>query len=70
MAQATLEAARLTVAAKRYRLRESDVPLGAVTFSAGLSPAVPGELLGSVFGRADKLLYAAKDAGRNRMCAA
>ena len=66
-AQATLERARETVAAKRYRLRESDVPLGAVTFSAGLSHADANEPVGAVFGRADKLLYAAKDGGRNKV---
>ena len=66
-AQATLDRARETVSAKRYRLRESDVPLGAVTFSAGLSPADAGEPLGAVFGRADKLLYAAKEGGRNQV---
>ncbi|TPG51712.1 GGDEF domain-containing protein [Sphingomonas glacialis] len=66
-AHTTLESARLTVDAKRYRLRETDMPLGAVTFSAGLTPAETGELLGAVFGRADKLLYAAKDSGRNQV---
>ena len=66
-AQAILEVTRQTVAAKRYRLRETDVPLGAVTFSAGLSQAAAGELLGTVFGRADKLLYLAKDSGRNQL---
>jgi diguanylate cyclase len=64
-ALATLEMARGTVDAKRYRLRETDEPLGAVTFSAGLTQAAPGEQLGTVFGRADALLYAAKHAGRN-----
>ena len=66
----TLEKAREAVAAKRYRLRESDEPLGAVTFSAGLTAAQPGESLGTVFGRADALLYAAKDGGRNMLHAA
>ena len=63
----TLELARKAVAAKRYRLRESDQPLGAVTFSAGLTAAVAGECLGTVFGRADKLLYVAKHNGRNQL---
>ena len=66
-AHATLERARSTVAEKRYRLRESDEPLGAVTFSAGVTRAQPCEVLGAAFGRADKLLYAAKDAGRNQI---
>ncbi|MEG3145603.1 GGDEF domain-containing protein [Sphingomonas sp. RT2P30] len=69
-ALAILEKARVTVANKRYRLRESDEPLGAVTFSAGLTTAQPGENLGTVFGRADALLYAAKDGGRNLLRAA
>lgn len=66
-ALATLDDARRTVAAKRYRLRESDEPLGEVTFSAGLTCGSAGESLGTVFGRADALLYAAKHAGRNRL---
>ncbi len=66
----TLEKARIAVADKRYRLRESDEPLGAVTFSAGLTKAEPGESLGAVFGRADSLLYVAKDGGRNLLKAA
>lgn len=61
----TLEKAREAVAGKRFRLRDTDEPLGAVTFSAGLTAAQPGEILGTVFGRADALLYAAKNGGRN-----
>lgn len=66
-ALATLDVAREAVAAKRYRLRESDAPLGAVTFSAGLTEAKSDEHLGTAFGRADRLLYAAKDGGRNQL---
>ena len=69
-AEATLNRAREIVGAKRYRLRESDEPLGAVTFSAGLTDAVPGESLGTTFGRADRLLYAAKAGGRNQILSA
>ncbi|OYX39506.1 MAG: GGDEF domain-containing protein [Sphingomonas sp. 32-62-10] len=63
--QDMLESARQLVAKKRYRLRESDEPLGEVTFSAGLTAASSGEDVGDVFVRADGLLYAAKADGRN-----
>ena len=62
-----LDTARVKVATKRYRLRESDAPLGEITFSAGISVAMPGDGLSTVFHRADRLLYAAKTAGRNRL---
>jgi len=64
-ALSTLEGARQAVGAKRYRLRETDAPLGAVTFSAGLTKVEPDDSMGSAMGRADKLLYAAKEDGRN-----
>jgi diguanylate cyclase len=64
-ARTTLDTARATVATKRYRLRETDAPLGEITFSAGLAAAEPGDGLSTVFHRADRLLYAAKTAGRN-----
>lgn len=61
----TLEHARVTVQAKRYKLRDTDAPLGEITFSAGLTPVEPGEMHQTAFHRADRLLYAAKSAGRN-----
>jgi len=64
-ARATLERARTAVEAKRYKLRESDEPLGAVTLSAGLAPAQHGDSARAVFQRADALLYKAKADGRN-----
>lgn len=60
-----LDTARVAVAAKRYRLRENDAPLGEITFSAGLTAAEQGDGFGTVFHRADQLCYAAKNAGRN-----
>lgn len=66
-ARDTLDAAREIVAAKRYRLRETDTPLGAVTFSGGVSAWRGEEVLGSVMGRADRLLYCAKNGGRNQI---
>ncbi|WP_255586832.1 GGDEF domain-containing protein [Hephaestia mangrovi] len=64
-ALALLDRARAAVAGKRYRLRETNAPLGAITFSAGVTAAAPGEPLTDVFERADRLLYAAKADGRN-----
>ncbi|UYY57483.1 GGDEF domain-containing protein [Sphingomonas sp. S2-65] len=66
-ARALMETARTTVSTKRYRLRETDAPLGEITFSAGLTCAENTERLGTAFHRADRLLYAAKSAGRNRL---
>ncbi len=64
-ARVTLDTARATIAAKQYRLRESDAPLGEITFSAGLTASGGGDSYQSAFQRADRLLYAAKTAGRN-----
>nr|WP_239019576.1 sensor domain-containing diguanylate cyclase [Sphingomonas suaedae] len=66
-ARDTLEHARATVASKRYRLRETDAPLGEITFSAGLTRVHPGEAVTASFQRADAFLYEAKEAGRNRV---
>ena len=62
---AMLDRARAAVAGKRYRLRETNAPLGEITFSAGITAAAPGEPLADLFARADRLLYAAKADGRN-----
>jgi len=67
VAVATLETARAEVAARRFRVRESNAQIGAVTLSAGMSVAAPGEDLNAVLARADALLYAAKHAGRDRL---
>ena len=64
---AILDEARCALAAKRYRLRENNAPLGEVTFSSGITAAGPGEIFSGLFARADGLLYAAKADGRNRI---
>lgn len=66
-ARITLDTARATVQTKNYRLRESDAPLGEVTFSAGLTTARSDEMCSTAFQRADRLLYAAKEGGRNQV---
>ncbi len=64
-AREIIEAARLFVQAKRYKLRDSDEPLGEITFSAGLTPVADNEMHQTAFHRADRLLYQAKSGGRN-----
>lgn len=66
-ARATIDHARATVAAKRYRLRETDAPLGEITFSAGLTHVDLVATFGANFHRADLLLYRAKNDGRNQV---
>ncbi|GGO92429.1 diguanylate cyclase [Stakelama pacifica] len=62
----TMERAREAVASKNYRLRENDMPLGALSFSSGVTGTRLGEDLAEVYRRADALLYRAKNEGRNR----
>ena len=62
-----LDEARELLAAKHFRLRETDAPLGKVTFSAGVACCLkPAD--GGPMHRADALLYQAKNAGRNQIC--
>jgi diguanylate cyclase len=68
-AAAILEEAREAVATKRFRSRETDMLIGRVTLSIGLTAVEPGEPLEEAFARADQLLYNAKSLGRDRLCA-
>ncbi len=54
-------------AAHRLRIRHGDATLPAVTLSAGLAAAHPGETPVQLISRADAALYAAKAAGRDRI---
>ena len=65
-----LERARAAVAAKRFRDRETGSALGQVTFSAGLTAIHEGDTAETAFARADRLLYNAKEGGRNRIAIA
>ena len=60
---------RATVAQKRFRVRETNTALGTVTVSVGITAIHDDEPVETAFARADRLLYAAKDQGRDRICA-
>lgn len=60
-----LDQARSDLAARDFRVRETDAPLDQITFSAGVALCA-GE---SPLKRADNLLYEAKDSGRNKVVA-
>ena len=69
-ATALLDGARASTAAKRFRSRDDQAPLGQITFSAGVTAIQPGEPQDQAFARADRLLYTAKADGRDRIHAA
>ena len=65
---ALLDKARADLTSRRFKLRETDEPLGTISFSGGVAVAdgdqshTPGALH-----RADAAMYAAKQAGRNQV---
>lgn len=60
-----VDGAREELAAKRFRARDTDLPIGVVTFSAGVVSAGAGEEQETILKRADTLMYRAKERGRN-----
>jgi diguanylate cyclase len=61
-----LDEAREELAEKKFKLRETDAPIGQVTFSAGVARGA--HPLGTpALQRADELLYTAKNGGRNQI---
>lgn len=65
---ALLDRARIDLAARRFKLRETDEPLGQISFSAGVAVAVGDESsTPAALHRADAAMYAAKLAGRNQV---
>ena len=68
-AAAMLDEARSSLAERRFRDRETGTALRRITLSAGVVAVRPGETLAAALARADELLYAAKDAGRDRILA-
>ncbi len=62
-----VDRARSAVAARRFRTRESDAPIGVVTISGGIAAGVAPDAEETLYARADAALYRAKAAGRNRV---
>lgn len=61
-----IEEAKDKLGGKHFRLRETDEPMGPITFSAGVAPLLRGAgQLDAALTKADKRLYAAKRAGRD-----
>lgn len=61
-----IERARCGVAARKLRVRETDEPIGVVSFSAGVAEGLAGDGRAALMARADAALYRAKDQGRAR----
>ncbi|MBO9504494.1 GGDEF domain-containing protein [Qipengyuania flava] len=61
-----LNQARQTLADTQFKLRETDEPMGLISFSGGVALAVGGKQANvTALQQADKALYRAKDEGRN-----
>ncbi len=61
-----LDDTRELLAARNFKLRESDAPIGKITFSAGIAYGA-NRPSGPALKRADALLYEAKNGGRNQI---
>lgn len=66
-ARALGEEIRKSIESKRVMKRSTGQSLGTITVSFGVSQYREGETAGEFVARADACLYAAKDAGRNRV---
>ncbi len=62
-----LDSARLRLNAKNLIARDSGRPLGELSFSGGIANMQSGESASTLLARADQAMYAAKNAGRNRV---
>lgn len=69
-AMALAEYVRSKVQSLRIRRTESGAEVGKVTVSIGVAAAQPSDTLERLLDRADRALYAAKQAGRDRVCQA
>jgi diguanylate cyclase len=61
-----LDDTRALLAGRHFKLRDTDAPIGKITFSAGVASGVK-KPSGVPLARADALLYEAKNGGRNQV---
>ena len=66
-ALALIDRARSAVAARRFRARETEAPIGVVTISGGIATGRAADARETLYAEADAALYRAKAAGRNRV---
>jgi diguanylate cyclase len=66
-AAARVDAVRADLAARDFKSRTNETPIGRITFSAGVAALRSDEEGDDLLHRADEALYRAKDAGRNRV---
>lgn len=66
-AAARVNAVRLELAGRDFKSRTNEIPIGRITFSAGVAMLREGEPGDALLQRADEALYRAKDSGRNRI---
>lgn len=69
-AASVAENLRRTLETRKLARKGSEEGFGVITMSFGATEYIIGESAESLVSRADKLLYAAKERGRNRVCAA
>ncbi|MBL0924673.1 MAG: GGDEF domain-containing protein [Sphingomonadaceae bacterium] len=67
---ATIDQIRLRMSAKRLVAKDTMLPIGEVTLSAGVAQLHSGESSTALLARADQALYEAKNSGRDRVCVA
>lgn len=65
-AKERIDGVRRNLEARHFKVRETDQPLGVVSFSAGVVQGVVDEGRASLMARADAALYRAKGEGRGR----
>lgn len=69
-AVAAIDQIRLRLSAKRMVAKDTMLPIGEVTLSAGVAQLHSGESSTALLARADQALYEAKNSGRDKVCVA